>query len=117
VGRGRAAHDLDSSVPRTRGERVLGNEVPVHAEHLALVLLPALHGELRDGDVEELDGAVAAADDDLVLVGLGPGGVEEGVLGIISIAPSVAIPQQGRDALGNIRLLSDDAVRRQVQDV
>ena len=46
------------------------------------MLLPRLHGELVDADVEQLDGAVAGGHEDLVLVRLGPGEVEEGVLGV-----------------------------------
>lgn len=52
------------------------------AENLAGVLRPRLDGELGDVDVEELDAAVAAGRQELRLVRLGPGRVEERVLGV-----------------------------------
>lgn len=59
---------LDCTVPTRREERVLGHEVPVHREDLTCVFLPRLHGELGECDVEELDRAVAACSEDLVLM-------------------------------------------------
>jgi hypothetical protein len=44
------------------------------------VLFPALYGEFVQPDVEELDGAITGCYEALVLVGLGPGEIEEGVL-------------------------------------
>lgn len=52
----------------------------MHGEDFSHVLFPGLDGELVDADVEELDGAIAGRDQDLVLVRFGPGEVEEGVL-------------------------------------
>lgn len=46
------------------------------------MLLPGGDGELLQGNVEELNAAVAAGGQDLVLVRFRPGGVEEGILGI-----------------------------------
>lgn len=54
----------------------------MHGEDFPVVLFPRLDREFVEADVEELDGAVAGGDDDLVFVDLGPGEVEEGVLGV-----------------------------------
>jgi hypothetical protein len=54
----------------------------VHREDFARVLLPRLDWELREGDVEQLDGAIAAGYQDLVLVRFGPRRVKERVLGV-----------------------------------
>lgn len=80
AGRGIWVPDLDCAVPRRGEERVFCDEVPVHSEDFARVLGPRLHGELREGDVEELYGAVAARGEDLVLVRFRPCAVKEGVL-------------------------------------
>ena len=52
----------------------------MHGEDFSHVLFPGLHGEFVKADVEELDGAIAGGDEDLVLMRFGPGEVEEGVL-------------------------------------
>ena len=94
VGDGRCrggSHDLHAAVPRAGAERVLGHQVPVHGVHLALVLLPRLHGELVQADVEELDGAVPAGHHELVLVQLGPREVVERILGIEAATAMSAI--------------------------
>jgi hypothetical protein len=52
----------------------------MHGEDFAGVFGPGLYGELGEGYVEELDGAVAAGGENLVFVRLGPSAVEEGVL-------------------------------------
>lgn len=52
------------------------------SKYFSHVLFPGLNGKLIDTDVEELDGAIAGGDQDLVLVRFGPGEVEEGVLRI-----------------------------------
>ena len=44
-------------------------------EDFAFMFLQCFHGEVVLGYVEELDGAVACCDDDLVLVRFGPGEV------------------------------------------
>lgn len=54
----------------------------MHREDFAGVLLPGLDREVVERDVEELYGAVAAGGEDLVFVGFGPSGVEEGILGV-----------------------------------
>lgn len=74
--------DLDRAVPRTGEKGVFGYEVPVHREHFAGVFLPRLHGKLGEGNVKELDRAIAAGGEDLVLVRFRPGAVEERILGI-----------------------------------
>lgn len=73
---------LDAAVPGAGDEGLLRNEVPVHGEDFAGVLLPGLDREVVEGDVEELYGAVAAGSEDLRFVSFGPGGVEECVLGV-----------------------------------
>lgn len=72
--------DLDCAVPRRRQKRVFGNEVPVDGKDFARVLLPRGNGVRGHVDVEELDGAVAAGRQQLVLVRFRPRAVEEGVL-------------------------------------
>lgn len=54
----------------------------MHGEDFSLMLLPGLHWEFIERGVEELDGAVAGGDYELVLMRFGPGEVVEGVLGI-----------------------------------
>lgn len=44
------------------------------------MLMEVHDGKVVDAEVEELEGAVAARDDELVLVDLGPGKVVEGVV-------------------------------------
>lgn len=65
--------DPNSAVPAARAEAVFGNEIPVHTEHLALVLLPLLDGEFIRRAVEELDAAVSRAHKHLIFVKLRPG--------------------------------------------
>ena len=72
--------NLDRPIPATRQELVLGDEVPLHGKDLASVLLPGRDGEAVHADVEELDAAVAARGQELVLVRLAPRRVEEAVL-------------------------------------
>ena len=54
----------------------------MHGEDFAGVLLPRGDGVRGHIDVEEFYGAVAAGSQELVLVGFGPGAVEEGILGV-----------------------------------
>ena len=54
----------------------------MHGEDLALVLMPGLHWELVDSDVEELNGAVARCSHKLIFMDLGPRQVVQGVLGV-----------------------------------
>lgn len=82
AGVGIGVPDLDCAVPRGREERVFGDEVPVHGEDFARVLLPGGNGVRGHVDVEELDGAVAAGGEELVLMRFGPSAVEERVLGV-----------------------------------
>lgn len=72
--------DLDCAVPGGGQESVFSNEVPVYGEDFARVLLPGCDGVGWYVYVEELDGAVAAGGEELVLVRFGPGAVEERVL-------------------------------------
>ena len=57
-------------------------------EDFTVVLLPGLDGEFVQADVEELYRAISRRDEDLVLVSLRPGEVEEGVLGIEPGSPT-----------------------------
>jgi hypothetical protein len=81
-----ATYDFHGPIPRARAECVLCHQVPVHGKHLAAVALPGLHGKLVQADVEELDGAVAAGYDQLVLVQLGPGEIVNGILCVEAVA-------------------------------
>lgn len=75
-------YDFYGTVPGAGAECVFADEIPVDGEDFALVLLPGLNGEVVDADVEELDGAIAGCDDELVFMGFGPGEIVEGVLGV-----------------------------------
>ena len=78
-------YDLDGAVPGARGKGVLGDGAPGDGEGLALVLVEVHDGELGgDADIVHLDRPVAARDQQLVLVDLGPGEV---VLRIVGIEP------------------------------
>lgn len=79
---GRGGYDFDGAVPRAGAKRIFADEIPVHGEDFSLMLLPGLHWEFIERGVEELDGAVAGGDYELVLMRFGPGEVVEGVLGI-----------------------------------
>jgi hypothetical protein len=54
----------------------------VHRENFSSVLLPGSDGEVVQGDIKEFYTAIATGSEDLVLVGLGPCGIEEGILGV-----------------------------------
>lgn len=54
----------------------------MHGEHFSLMLVPGLDGEFVERDVEQLDGAIAGSNHDLVLVRFRPGQVVEGVLSV-----------------------------------
>ena len=54
----------------------------MHRENFSRVFLPGADGEVVQGDVEEFYAAVATGGEDLILVGLGPCGIEEGILGV-----------------------------------
>jgi hypothetical protein len=54
----------------------------VYRKNFSCVLFPGTNGKVIQCDVEEFDAAVATGGEDLVLVGLSPCGIEEGVLGI-----------------------------------
>lgn len=75
-------HNLDTAVPRAGAEGVFGDEVPMHGEDFAFVLVPRLYGELVNADIEELDGAIARRRYQLVLVDLRPGKIVESILRI-----------------------------------
>jgi hypothetical protein len=83
--------DLYTAVPGGGEEGVFTDEIPGYGEDFARVLGPGLDWELREGDVEEFDGAVAAGGEDLVLVRFGPCAVEEGVLGVEPVACDVSM--------------------------
>ena len=76
----RGRPDLNCAVPRRGGENVLVDEVPGEREHLARVFFPLQDGEVVEGCVEELYGAVAGSDGELVAVGFGEGDVKKRVL-------------------------------------
>lgn len=94
-------------------------------EDFTIVLLPGLDGEFVQADVEELYRTIAGRDEDLVLVRLRPGEVEEGVLGIEPGVPDV-FSHHGLSSIGDsiwtgaIALLpffGNDALGRQAQYV
>ena len=74
------SYHFDSAIPGARAEGVLRYQVPVYSEDFSIMLFPTLDRELVKPNVEELDGAIAGCYEALVLVGLGPGEIEEGVL-------------------------------------
>lgn len=73
--------DAHSAIPAAGAEAVLRNQVPIDAEHFAVVLLPVLHREVIHVDIEQLDASIAGASQDLVFIDLRPREVIEGVLG------------------------------------
>lgn len=74
------SYHFDSTIPGARAKGVLRYQVPVYSEDFSIMLFPALNRELVKPNVEELDGAITGRYQALVLVGLGPGEIEEGVL-------------------------------------
>lgn len=72
--------DADGTVPTARTECVLGYEIPVDAEDLAIMFFPVLDGEVFQIAVEKLDAAVARGCEDLILVYFGPGEIVERIL-------------------------------------
>ena len=69
----RGAPEFDGPVPGAGYEGVFCYEVPVDGEDFAFVLGPGRDGEGVEGDVEKLDGSVAASGEELVLVRFRPG--------------------------------------------
>ena len=111
-----ATHDLHSAVPGAGAETVFCDEIPVHGVDLTLVLLPRLHGELVEADVEELHRAVAARRHELVLVQLRPRQIVQRVLRFKPTSCQRAV-LLGVFPIEHIPFLCDYALRRQPQDV
>jgi hypothetical protein len=65
--------DADGAVPTARAECVLGYEIPVDTEDLAIMFFPVLDWEVFQIAVEELNAAIAGGCEDLILVDFGPG--------------------------------------------
>lgn len=57
----------------------------MNGKHFTLVFLPRLNGEVIESDIEELNRAIAASDNHLVLMPFGPGKIVQRVL---SVEPS-----------------------------
>lgn len=64
-------------------------------------------GEVLNPQVEELDGAIAASNDELVLVDFGPGKI---VLGIVCFEGLFALNAGGAQAQAEEAAVSDDAI-------
>ena len=109
-------YDLDGAVPGARGKGVLGDGAPGDGEGFALMLVKVHYGELAaDPDVVHLDGAVAARDEQLVLVDLGPGEVvlrvvrvKSGLLSHVRTRTQRTTCQKRKKI--HIRLLDEDAL-------
>lgn len=73
--------ELESIIPGRGDEGVATQGVPIDGVYLAGMFLEGPYGVLRDGEVEvvELEGAVGDGGDEEGVVGLGPGGVVDGV--------------------------------------
>lgn len=76
------AHNLDGAVPRAGGKGVFRDGTPRHGECLALVFVEVHDGEVGHVGVVQLDRAIAAGREQLVLVDLGPGEVILGIVGV-----------------------------------
>lgn len=76
------AYNLYCAVPRARGKRVFGDGAPGHGKGLTLVLVKVHDGEVGDVCVVQLDGAIAAGHQQLVLVELRP---REIILGVVCV--------------------------------
>lgn len=82
VGRigGRGAYDFDCAVPGAGNKCVFSDGVPADGKGLALVFVKVHDGKVVDAEVKELEGAIAACDNELILVDFGPGEVVERVI-------------------------------------
>ena len=72
--------DFDSPVPARRQKAGFGQKVELDAKHFLAVLEPLVDGRAGDGGVEEFDGPVTAAGEEVVGVHFGPADVVEDVL-------------------------------------
>lgn len=71
------------------------------------MLVEVHDGEIGHGEVEELDGAVAGGDDELVLVDLGPGEVVESVVGVEGLFDDDAL---GAEAQAEEAAVADETI-------
>ena len=74
--------DFDRPIPARRQKAGFGEEVELDAKHFLAVLEPFVDGRAGDGGVEELDGPVAAAGEEVVGVHFRPADVVEDVFGV-----------------------------------
>lgn len=65
--------DADGAVPTAGAECVLGYEIPVDTEDLAIMFFPILDREVFQIAIKELNAAIAGGCEDLILVDFGPG--------------------------------------------
>lgn len=100
-------YKFNGSIPRTRDETVLGNGVPANRKRFPLVFVKIHDREVLNPQVEELDGAIAAGDDELILIDFGPGKI---VLGIIRLVGSLTPNAGGAQAQTEEAAVSDNAI-------
>lgn len=77
-----STYDFDGSIPRARGEGIFGDWTPRHRECFSLMFMEVRHGKFVNIHIVELNRAIAACGQQLVLVDLGPGEVILGIVGV-----------------------------------
>lgn len=123
--RQRAGYNFDCAVPRTRDKGVFGDWIPTDGKRLALVFVKVHDGEFVDAEVIELERAIAARDNELILVDFGPGEIVKRVV-CVKAASDVVLAEPMRCCANgarqhggrgerpkHIRLFYLDALRRE----
>ncbi len=92
------AYNFDGAVPGAGDECVLGDWVPADGKGLALVFVKVHDGKVVDAEIKELQRAIAASDDELVLVDFGPGEIVKRIVCVESVSRSALeepmVPEQ-----------------------
>lgn len=91
--------ELDCAVPRAGNEGILGDGAPAHRKGLPLVFVKIHDREVVDAQVEQLQRAVSASSNQLVLIDLRPGQVVQRIVRVESTsgAQNISRPLCRRD--------------------
>lgn len=102
-----STYKFDGAIPGTRDEAVLGDGIPANRKRFPLVFVEVHDREVLHPQVEELDGAIAASDNELILVELRPGKI---VLGIVCLKGLFALDAGCAQAQAEEATVADDAI-------
>jgi hypothetical protein len=74
--------ELDCAIPGAGYEGVFGHRTPAHRKGFPLVLVKVHNRELVDTEIEQLQRAVAAGSQELVLIDLRPGEIVKRIISV-----------------------------------